>query len=34
LKFIGIGGDKIYFRDSNDNIIAKNNDIWMVTLIP
>ncbi|MCX6383835.1 MAG: hypothetical protein NTV16_05025 [Actinobacteria bacterium] len=27
LKFIGIGGDKIYFRDSNDNIIAKNNDI-------
>lgn len=22
LKFIGIGGDKIYFRDSNDNIIA------------
>lgn len=27
LKFIGIGGNRIYFRDSNDYIISKNNSI-------
>lgn len=27
LKFIGLGGNKIYFRDSNDNIVSKNNSI-------
>jgi len=27
LKFIGIGGNRIYFRDSNGYIISKNNSI-------
>ncbi|MCL4377637.1 MAG: hypothetical protein M1409_04535 [Actinobacteria bacterium] len=27
LKFIGISGAKIYFRDSNDNIISRDNPI-------
>jgi hypothetical protein len=27
LKFIGIGGDKIFFRDAKDNIVLKDSTI-------
>jgi hypothetical protein len=29
LKFVGIGGNKIFFRDSNKNIIWENSGIWI-----